>query len=67
MMGFPRFWFVTRVQLNRLCGIQDATAGGRFVPEGITSSQHSGVDMNINNVVIFYKFPVYKTLNFSKN
>ena len=41
----------------------DATAGGRFVPEGITSpcsSQHFGVDMNINNVVIFINFLLTK-------
>ena len=43
----------------------DATADGSFVPEGITSpvvntGLHSGVDMNINNVVIFINFLLKK-------
>ena len=34
----------------------DATAGGRFVPEGITNPVVRSVDMNINNVVIFTNY-----------
>ena len=43
---------------NRRNSMVDATAGGRFVPEGITSPEVNtfGVDMNINNVVIFINF-----------
>ena len=39
-------------------GWVDATAGGRFVPDGYhqPSSQHFGVDMNINYMVIVINF-----------
>ena len=47
----------------------DPTAGWRFVPEGITSPVVNTSVLTWISIIrsFLYKFPVYKTLNFSKN